>query len=349
MAIEYSKLGDEDNARKTIDKLVIDYNDFPRKAETFWKLGQYYRQDAKMYDQAAELYQYAARTSPKDDDYTMFAQVELVKYYIRTADLAEGDEQYNRLVTEFAENKWLPSNICFIGDTYLRAGEVDVANLLYNQVLTNWPDDPQTIYAKAGLAKVDFYLDLDENANQTIDEILSNYADNPDIANAIYGIGDFCRTLAMFERQKEVSMANPNNSSHRPVKKGEKVKKYYERACSAWERIIQDLPDSDVTPQAYHFAGECYGVLSQSDKMVEYYQKVVDMWPDYKGSSHLQTMIIRYYENLKRDGQITKTQADQILRKGYENLINNYPDWPLTKLAFVWLESHEATEKGDLQ
>ena len=67
MVMEYSKLGDEDNARKTIDKLVIDYNDFPKKAETFWKLGQYYREDAKMYDQAAELYEYAARTSPKDE------------------------------------------------------------------------------------------------------------------------------------------------------------------------------------------------------------------------------------------------------------------------------------------
>jgi hypothetical protein len=43
MAIEYSKLGDEDNADLAIEKLKNDYGDFPKKAENFWKLGWYYR------------------------------------------------------------------------------------------------------------------------------------------------------------------------------------------------------------------------------------------------------------------------------------------------------------------
>ena len=50
MAIEYSKLEDEDNARKsfdlealdrTIDMLVIDYNYFPKKADIFRKHGYF--------------------------------------------------------------------------------------------------------------------------------------------------------------------------------------------------------------------------------------------------------------------------------------------------------------------
>jgi hypothetical protein len=90
-----------------------------------------------MYDKAAELYGYAADNCTKDDDETMFCRIELVKYYIRTGDLAKGDEQYNKLVTEFAENQWLASSICFIGDTYLRAGEIDLASLLYNKVAAN--------------------------------------------------------------------------------------------------------------------------------------------------------------------------------------------------------------------
>ena len=88
-----------------------------------------------MYDKAAQLYGYAADNCTKDDDETMFCRIELVKYYIRTGDLAKGDEQYNKLVTEFAENQWLASSICFIGDTYLRAGEIDLSPAFYT---TKW-------------------------------------------------------------------------------------------------------------------------------------------------------------------------------------------------------------------
>jgi len=177
--------------------------------------------------------------------------------------------------------------------------------------------------------------------NKIIDEILADYADNPDSADAIYGIGDFCRYMAMAEHAKEAS------GEH--AKTGEKVKNYYAQACSAWEHIINDLPESEITPKAYHFAGECHGILGQTDKMVTYYQKVLDTWPDYSASNHLQMTTVGYYENLKRNGQMSVLQADPIIKRGYENLANNYPDWPPSKRANVWLDAYNKREKGAQQ
>ena len=60
MALEYNKLGDEDNARKTIDKLVMDYNDIPHKEETLRRLSQNYSEDTKMTSGAEEC-EYSSR------------------------------------------------------------------------------------------------------------------------------------------------------------------------------------------------------------------------------------------------------------------------------------------------
>ena len=283
------------------------------------------------------------------DDETMFCRIELVKYYIRTGDLAKGDEQYNKLVTEFAENQWLASSICFIGDTYLRAGEIDLASLLYNKVAATWPDDPQTIYAKAGLAKVAFYLDLDEDGYKTIDEIFIDYADNPDIADAVYGVGDLCRSIGIYERRREVSAVNPDNSSHIPVHTGQKVKDYYAKALGVWERLIEELPDSDVTAQAYHFAAECCGVLGEPQKEIEYFQRAADNWPNYKNAYHCQFMVGRLCEILKRNGRMPALEADPIINQAYRKVAQNYPDCAWAKYATKWLDSYNAREKGDLK
>ncbi|MBN1974575.1 MAG: tetratricopeptide repeat protein, partial [Sedimentisphaerales bacterium] len=263
-----------------------------------------------------------------------------------TGDPNKGNEQYNKLITEYKDKPSLPSNMCFIGDTYLRAGDANTAKSLYDNVLQVWPKDPQSIFAKAGMAKIDLSFDRDNDAKQIIDEIINSYKDNPDIAEAIFGIGDYCRSMAITEREKEVSEANPYNSSYQFLKTGEKVKKYYTKACVAWERIIQDLPESDKIAQAYRFAGECYGVLGQSDKMIENYQIVVDKWPQYNLAWHLQFMIGRHYEMVKRNGKMTESEADTIIKQAYERLIQNYPNCPPAKGVIRWLDSYNARVKG---
>ena len=343
MALEYNKLGDEDNARKTIDKLVMDYNDIPHKEETLRRLSQNYSEDTKMTDQEAEFYKYAERTNLKDDDYTMFSQVELVKYYIRTNDLAKGDTQYNRLVTEFSENKWLPSSICFIGDTYLRAGDVDLGGLLYNQVLTTWPNDPQTIYAKAGLAKIAGYLDQDSDANQKVDEIFTNYADNPYIASAVLGIAEEYNNIAMAlrrDKNRNTDLSIPSNPFEKlPLPTEEAIAKFM-FAKAIWERIISDMPDSSILDKANHYIAESYYQLRDYEKAIEYYKIVDDNWPDYKFAYHCRYMTVRLYQNLQNEGVMTEAQVGVELKDAYEKLLENHPDRYAAGQARSWLEEY---------
>ena len=254
-----------------------------------------------------------------EPDYTMFSQVELVKYYIRTGDLAKGDEEYNRLVTEFAENQWLPSSICFIGDTYLRAGDTNLASLLYNKVAATWPDDPQTIYAKAGLAKVAAQLGKDSEVNKIIDEIRNDYAGNPDVASSIFGVGEHYWKLALAENKKiaKADDSQPDFSIRNA---------YFSSAHTILELVVSEFPSSSVTPEAAYFAAEASRCLGLNQEAAVAYQKVVDTWPDFKFARVAQNKVIKIYKKFLIDGSMPRVEARKEITKGYENMIEKFPD-----------------------
>jgi len=272
----------------------------------------------------------------------MFCQVELVKYYIRTGDLSEGDRQYNLLTEQFSENPRLASNICFIGDTYLRAADIDTANLLYNRVLTTWPDDPQSIFAKAGLAKVAAQLGRDSEVAQILDEILSTYPDNPDLARSIFSIGEEYWNLAKAENKKTstrlIGRVRTNQS--------DKSRDHYTKGKDIWERIIKDMPTSSIANEAYHYAAETYKQLGQYEKAIEYFQIVADNWPDYELSSYCRFVTIALYKNLRDTGAMTESEAELKIKSAFEKLIVNHPDNTYANAANRWLADYAERKSG---
>jgi hypothetical protein len=132
---------------------------------------------------------------------------------------------------------------------------------------------------------------------------------------------------------------------------GVKSKNYnhFARALTIFETIINDFSGSDVIADAYYFAGECYGVLGQREKKIQYFQAVVDSWPDYKATFHCQNIIGSYYEILVRNGQMSASQADPVIKQAYENLVQSYPGCPPAQRAIMWLNSYNERVKGGQQ
>ena len=326
MAIEYSLLGDEEKAHLAIDKLKNNSGSFPQKAECFYRLGWHYSERKNVDDYGAELYEYAATNCSKSD-YAMFAQVELIKYELRKGEFEKGGLLYKKLISEYSDSSALVSKIWTIADVYLQKDDPNSASNIYNDIQTVSRKGPQIVWARAGAAIINAYCGRDSDANEIIEEIYAKYSDNPDIGAAVFQIGALYRYLG----QQEYQVSRTHS---------DKLIGYYKRACTIWERILREFPDSDIIPKVYYFAGQSYGVLGQSEKEIEYYQKVVDTWPDYNLAAHIQFMIARYYENLVRIGKMSEIEASPKLRKAYENLINNYPDFSASNRAAAWFDSH---------
>jgi len=108
----------------------------------------------------------------------------------------------------------------------------------------------------------------------------------------------------------------------------DEAKEYYRKAITVWERVITDLPPSTGTsPEAYYVSAVVYSQeLGDYLKGIDYYQKVVDSWPDYTFAWHAQFFVGKYYEKLRNSGVIPESEANSKIEQAYKAVVENYPD-----------------------
>ena len=212
-----------------------------------------------------------------------------------------------------------------LGDE-IAEGYFDTADTLYADVLSKWPDDPQSIFALAGLAKVAAQLGNDSQVYELVDDILAEYADHPDIGDAIFGIAEHYWKMALAESKKNRladSSQTDNNLKYF----------YYANARTIWETLINNFPESSAVPESAYFSAEVCRYLGEGQRAIEGYQYVVDNFPDYIYAAIAQNKTIKMYKKFKFDGLMTKSEADQMILAGYKKMIEKFPDHSLAERA----------------
>jgi len=111
-------------------------------------------------------------------------------------------------------------------------------------------------------------------------------------------------------------------------------------------RILQEWPDSGVAAEVYHVLGTCCQHLGQYAKAIEYYQKVVDNWPEYESAWLAQFRIAKTYKWLLRTGAISDSEANAAIKVAFEHLLESFPDCPAAELVRDWLEDNPEPEEG---
>jgi len=165
-----------------------------------------------------------------------------------------------------------------------------------------------------------------------IDSLIADFNDHPDLPEAVFIIG---------EQYYYKAFEDPDKC--RKVKSEEHLKK----AKDIWERIITQRPESQSIglKHAYFFSAACYRKLGEYDKAVEYFQAVVDNWPNYQYACNAQCLIGECYEKLRNSGTLPESEAIPRIEQAYNGVIENYPDCSLVKYACVRL-ARPNFEKG---
>ena len=97
--------------------------------------------------------------------------------------------------------------------------------------------------------------------------------------------------------------------------------------CTPIERIINELPVSSWTPRIYYGSAVVYSQeLGQYAEGIEYYQHIVDNWPEYEFAWHAQYFVGMCYERLLRGGGIEESQANPLIEQAYTAVVENYAD-----------------------
>ena len=74
-------------------------------------------------------------------------------------------------------------------------------------------------------------------------------------------------------------------------------------------------------------------MLSNYDKALEYYNKVINDWPEYEGAGGVAGIIANVYEMMKEDGLISGDSADKLIVDAYQMILDRFPESPAVKAA----------------
>ena len=303
---------DEFAAQAAVDKLLSDFCEHQGISQVIHAVAQHYERAKGNLEKALELHRYNVEHF-SSDMYAMWSQVEIVYSHIRDGNDTGADEAFGKLVTLFAEQPTLPKEIYQVGDEYAKVLNYDKAGALYQYVIANWPDTEYEMWAKSGIIKLDIYFGNDANVQPALDQLIADYNDHPALPEAVFQIADEYYNKAI---------------RHTKERRNNQANDFYLKAIAVWQKMIQELPlSAKYTPRAYYCSAVVYSQeLGEYLKGIEYYQIIVDNWPDYKYAWHAQYFIGKYYEKLRDSGSLPESEANPKIEQTYEAVIKKYPD-----------------------
>jgi len=397
-------------ADETVDKLLTMFSNQSTLPKEIYQIAITYNEAGRK-DRALQLHSYNVEHSSKDNKYTMWSQLEIIKSHILDGDNVAADEAVDKLLTVFSDQPTLPMEIYQLSDRFNNAGRADKAGQLYQYIINTWPDDryamlaqdsisggsysnnneavdhdeltvseaidklltepntdsskdiPEVLseitakYCKAGsyekaiqlcqyvidnwgdntamvisgkleMAKVYIAEGNDATVEVIVDELITNYGGNPASPDAVFMIGEEYYNKA-------------HNVKGDPNLPKEQAEEHYRKAQTVWEKLINEFPPSGTyTPLACSYAAACYRRLGNYEKAIEYYEKVVQDWPNYEYAWHAQVMVARcyYYEELERSGHIITEDAAEQIRQACKKLLTEYPDSQAVEATHYLLE-----------
>lgn len=315
--------GDDTAAQAAIEKLLTQFPGREGIAKRIVWLADKCRRKFGEHDKARELYQYVLDNWP-EDEYAIESLKGMALSSIGLGDVPNTEAAIEELISSFPGHKHLAEAV------YLVARELEgdeKAAVLYQYVIENCSDSKFAILSEVKIGGICIRLGDEAVSRAIFDRVLVDFADHPDLPEAV--------AVMAYEYYKQALLKETEGYL-------EQTREYFLKTIVECERIITQLPESpDTAAVACYYLAVCHERLGQYIDAVEYYQMVLDNWPDYRYAWNALFMIGRCYEQLEKSGLMSKSEVDPIIKAVYEQLLEDYPACKAAKHARRWLSRHK--------
>jgi len=340
LALERS---DNEGLESAIDELLVNFADHKDIAETiyslisecsnkYWEFVESGTDDAeqiRFYDRIIRRLAGHILACQPDSDYAMWAQRSVVFADIHIGDFAAAEASIEKLIADYPDHADLQLALYFFGNDYRRMAQDDKARQWYQYVINRWPNHHFAVMSRAGIAALNISLGDEETVQAQLNELLADFADYPDLPEAVFEIGEqYCKQAFLKINEDREAEAQ----------------EYFRKALAIWERIMTKLPHCSVTAHIYYSSANCCQYLQEYEKAIEYYQRVVDEFPGYIYVWDAQFCVGYCYKQLQSLDAVDRSLADSQIRAAYERVLKNYPNCPSAKAAATWLNLHKVFE-----
>lgn len=322
--------GEDRAAQSAIDSLIADFPAHSDLPELLYNIAETYR-GLKKYGDARKLHQRVVDNWP-DSERAIWSQRGVIFSSIGLGDDAGTEAGIEKLLMQFSSNKLIAKMV------YQVAGELNNKNdqkaqELYEYVIDKYSSSEFVPLARVNIGDIKLRLGDDKAARVIFDRVLADFAGHPVLTRAV--------DLMAYGYYRKALLKD---------KKGfdEQANWYYQKTIAECERIITQLPETRyITAEACYFSAVCYSRLGQHEKAIEYYQKVVDNWPEYKLAWLAQFKVAKTYKWLLRFGVMSESEAEAAITVTFEQLLASYPDCPAASAAHKWLNYyHKKSSEG---
>ena len=289
---------------------------------------------------------YTLATWPRSD-WAMWAERDLATAAMHRGDNPSAEAAISRLSTDYADRKDTAEALNFLADYCLQLRKDSQAETVYQHLVEEHPTDEVILLAKVGLGVIQIHQGNDGGAEAIFQKVLTDYAGHPKLPEAINLMAEGYYNHA-FDPEKQsrslrVTATGPMSREVPPP-----VKECFEKAIGKWSIILQQFPDvPSVGPEALYFSAISYSRQGDPAKAAEYYQALLERWPDDERNHQALLSLPNLYKEMVLKGLLTDQQANPLIRAAYDQFIRKYPNSPAAEMARQQVRYYGAITEGN--
>jgi tetratricopeptide (TPR) repeat protein len=239
-------------------------------------------EDDGNYSQAETIYKTISADYPGSDD-ALTAEERLTALYVVWGKQPEADAAYQQLLSDFSSHVDIAKAVDHVADAYRNIENYTKCVELYQHIVTTWPNAQHAMWSQAGLAKSNILLEDYGAAEAAVDKLITDFADDHDLAKALVEIAavyrqgqEFTRAEELYKRVLDIaSDAEQRMYAQAGLAKTHILFRDYPGARSATETLIADFSASPGLPeQLFEIAKECQ-VEREFQEAKSLYERVV--------------------------------------------------------------------------
>ena len=315
LAICNIKLGKEAEALTAIEQLFAGYSDHAYFSTIVNnRIGNCFREEGT-FNGAYDLYSQIAQTStnPKAK---MVAQTQLAILSIGSDDFTAAEAAINKMIADYPNDSDKAQEINKIAEAYHAILDDQKALELYQHVADNYSGTDEGLKALQGVGIAKIGLNNDAGAAAAVNKMISDYGDNAKVAKAVFVVGEEYYNVADVMREQ----AMPS------VAKGE-----YLKAIAVWGKNRTSLSDPEHIQYALYYSAMAYRFSGESILAAEYFQTVVDDWPDFELAWRAQASIAEIYYGLFKKDMMGREDALPKIRLASDEVLRKWPTCPASE------------------
>ncbi len=326
-------VGKTSEAQAGINSLIANFSGHPDLPKALYYIGRKYRW-SNQYGEARNYYQQVVQQYP-DSSYAGKAQRDIAEVNIlldiNAGKISEARTGVNSLIAGFSKDSDFARTLYYIGRRYGATGNYEDARGIHQQIIQMYPSSPYALRSQMSITKIE-NLSLIASRNDTgvmaaVDSLVAGYSDDSEVSIAVCQIANKYYEQALQAGKEGLAVL---------------AKDYSQKAETLWERVINELPVSGMTPEACFNAGDYYSRSGKYEKSIGCYRKVVDDYPNFQYGWNALYMVGFTYEKFEGTGRISKSEAEPKIKAAYEQLLEKYPTCPRAEYAWNWLNQHNS-------